>query len=112
MQVKEQDGSVKTVSITSSTKFTIAGKLKDQATRQREIDAYNAQVNLLLKDPEKNKAALAAMQLPPAQEVTPATASDFTVGDAVVINTAGAGSNGVYTATTVTKNAPATVTSS
>lgn len=108
MQIKDQTtGGADSISITANTKVQLAGALKDQATQQKELAAYNAQVTTLMKDPIKNKAALAAMRIPLAQTVTPGTLSDLAVGDEVMVSASSITSGNVYVATLISKSTAA-----
>jgi hypothetical protein len=105
MQLKDAtQGATDIVSINTNTKFEIAGKLKDPATIQKDLAAYNAQVALLMKDPIANKAALAALQVPSTQTVTPATLADFRVGDQVLVAATSIDASGTSVEATITKN--------
>jgi hypothetical protein len=105
LQIKDiNTGNIDSVSISSKTVIQIAGKIKDAVTQQKELAAYNAQVALLMNDPIKNKTALAAMQLPPTQEITPGNLSDLAVGDQVLLAASGVNSNDVYEAVSITKS--------
>ena len=105
MKVKALGSTTVAVAIDPSTKFQIAGALKDSVTVQQEFAAYNAQVGELMKDPVKNQTALAALQLPSTQTMAPTTLSDFKVGDQVLVEASSATSNGVLTAAIITKSA-------
>jgi hypothetical protein len=108
MKIKlASDGTVSTVTFGSNTQFGIAGHMKDDATIQKELDAYNAQVAELRKDPVQNEAALAAMRVPPTQITYPAKISDFAVGDSVLVQVpqaSTANATGTYLATSIIKN--------
>ena len=104
MKVKAPDASIATVLIGADTKFQIAGPSKDPATIQKELDAYNAQVALLMKDSVKNKAALAALYIPPTVITYPATLADFKVDDHVLVVANSINASGAYVATILTKN--------
>jgi hypothetical protein len=91
------------VVIGAATQFEIVGQFKDPATIQKELAAYNAQVDDLLKDPVKNKAALAAMRVPSPQTVTPATLADFKVGDQILVAATSTDASGAYIATVISK---------
>lgn len=105
MKVKDSNtGAVDTVAISANTKLQLGGKVKDTATQQQDLAAYNAQVTTLMKDPVKNQAALAALQIPSAQIMTSATLADFRVGDTVLITASSVDSSGTYVATVITKN--------
>jgi hypothetical protein len=106
MKVKAQGGNIATVLISTDTKLQIAGPSKDPVTIQKELDAYNAQVALLMKDPVKNKAALAALYVPPTIITYPATPADFKVGDQILVVASVIDANGAYVATILTKNSP------
>lgn len=106
LQIKDiNTGTTDSVSINSKTAIQIAGKIKDTITQQKELAAYNAQVALLMQDPLKNRAALAAMQLPPTQEITPGKLSDLVMGDHVMVAASGVDSTGVYEAVSITQSA-------
>lgn len=107
LQIKDKGGAVVAVSVAANTPVKLAGKMKDAATRQKELDAYNAQVNQLIQDPVKNKAALAALELPPLQEVSPISFSDLHMGDTVLVAANGTDAAGAYSALSVTKSAAA-----
>jgi hypothetical protein len=102
-QVKDQTGAINLVSVDANTKLQLAGKLADAATQQKNMTAYNAQVTQLLQDPVKNKAALASMQFPQAQQISPIPFSALQVGDSVLVVAGSVDSNGTYSANTVTK---------
>lgn len=105
MQVKDQNtGKTYAISITPTTKIQLAGATKDAATQQKELAAYNAQVALLLKDPVKNKTALAAMRVPSVQEVTPITLADLKIGDLVMVSASSITSDNVYVAAIISKS--------
>jgi hypothetical protein len=95
---------VDTIAISANTTLQIGGKIKDSATQQKELAAYNAGVTTLLKDPVKNQAALAALRLPSTEVLTPATLADFSVGDVVLVSAGSIDASGTYIATIVTKN--------
>jgi hypothetical protein len=103
-QIKDSGGNVHTVSIGSNTKVQLAGAIKDAVTQQNELAAYNAQVQTLMQDPVKNKAALAALQFPTAQVLTPGTVADLAVGDSVTVAASSITSGGVYVAVAIYKN--------
>jgi hypothetical protein len=111
MQIKDQmTGSTDTVSITSGTQVQLAGALKDAATFQKELAAYNVQVQMLMKDPIKNKMALAAMQVPINQEVSPGTLADLAVGNSVMVVTSNITSGNVYVASSIYKSTATALT--
>lgn len=102
MKVKGSDGSgVDTVAITAGTQFELLGPPKDSTAMQKEYNDYNAQVAELMKDPQKNKAALAALRAPIPQTLLPATLADFAVGDQVQINASSTDATGAYVATLI-----------
>jgi hypothetical protein len=103
LQIKDETGTTDTVSVTADTVVQIGGKMKDMVTQQKELAAYNQQVNALMQDPVKNKEALAALRLPLAREFTPATFNDLAVGDLVTV-TASSTATGAYVAVIITKN--------
>ena len=105
MQIKDQNtGKTYEVSITPATKIQLAGAVKDPATIQTQLAAYNAQVAVLMKDPVKNKAALAAMQVPSVQDVTPLTLADLKIGDLVMVVASSITSGNVYVAASISKS--------
>lgn len=104
IKVKTADGSIASLAIDANTKFESLGPVKSTAEMQKEMDAYNAQVKLLLQDPVKNKEALAALVPPPPQARTPMTLADFTVGEQVEAAAVSKNSSGVYIAYSIVKD--------
>jgi hypothetical protein len=104
LQIKDQTGAIDSVSVTANTKIQIAGALKTKAAFQNDIDAYNAQVKALLQDPVKNKAALAGIQMPSDQEITPGVFTDIAIGDQVLITASSIATDGTYVAALISKN--------
>ena len=104
MKVKAADGSIATILTGANTTFQIGGPSKDQATIQKELAAYNAQITNLLKDPVKNKAALAALHTPLTQITYPATITDFKIGDKVLVVASSINASGAYVVTILTRS--------
>jgi hypothetical protein len=63
--------------------------------------AYNAQVNQLMQDPQKNAAALKAMTVPSTFNQNVLALSDFKVGDYVFVTPGAKNSDGSYAAVLV-----------
>ena len=104
LQIKERGtNAVDTISVTTNTDLELGGPMKDNATQQKELAAYNEQIKILIKDPEANKAALAAMKLPSPQILTPIVLSALQAGDAVVVAANNSDPKGVYPAVSVIK---------
>ena len=81
----DSGGTVAAVSTDGNTSFVLRGPVKDQETQQKDLDAYNQQLSILLKDPETNKNKIAALQLP-FYFTTPSIAqSDIKAGDSVSV---------------------------
>lgn len=76
-------GQAYTVSTNSDTKVILVGAQKNPVLYQKEMDAYYAQVKLLMQDPIKNKAALASLTIPDPVELKTGTLADLVVGDTV-----------------------------
>lgn len=109
MQLKDQTtGSEDSISIAADTKVQIDGAIKDPSTQQKELAAYNAHVQTLIQDPIKNKAALAALQVPTGQAVTAGTLSDLAPGDFVMVTASSVASGNVYVASLISKSAAST----
>ena len=83
--VKDNSGATKSITLVPNATVKLEGAIKDPVTTQKELDAYNAQVALLLKDSIKNKAALAAMQQPTPRVITRGALSDLHTGDTISV---------------------------
>ena len=105
LQIKDSlTQNVYTFSVTAMTKVQLLGAFKDQVEYQKELDAYNAQVKVLLQDPIKNKAALAALRLPAAQLTSSITIDDLNVGDSVMVEASSDTANNNYIANIIFKS--------
>ena len=89
LQIKDDKGPTDNFTTNADTKVQLLGVYKDKATQQSELAAYNAQITALMKDPQANKAALAAMQMPSIRVITAGTLADLKVGDNVAVFTNG-----------------------
>ena len=103
--VKTDSGSV-SVSVTSATTFAEQETLKSSTTQQAELDEYNALVQKLFEDPEKNKARLERMLPPPLFTERPILFSDLKEGDEIMIISDGKNSAGSYDALNIIKVGP------
>jgi uncharacterized protein GlcG (DUF336 family) len=101
LKVKNIQNTVTAVVVNADTKIEKLGPQKDAATVQQEFAAYNAKVAELMKDPQTNKAALAAMQAPIPQTFVAMNFADLKVGDQVQINANTTDASGAYVATLV-----------
>lgn len=94
-----------TVSTNADTRI-LASTNTPNAQQDSELQAYNERVVSLMKDPQKNKAALEHMLLPLPVKTTAISLSDIKVGDRLSIQ--GAGSAGSYTALRIVRLSPDT----
>jgi hypothetical protein len=100
MQVKTPEKNV-TFTISSDTKFLTSTTQKSAAEYNQEMTAYNAQVALLMEDPQKNAAALKALTVPPTFNQKILALSDFKVGDSVFVTPGAKNNDGSYAAVSV-----------
>lgn len=91
LSIKTNQGKVMEGQITSNAKVTIVGAAKSLQVYQLELDAYNAKVTELLKDPEKNRVELENLSLPISSVETPSSVADIKLGDSLAVTFDGGG---------------------
>jgi len=94
------------VSANGDTKIQLIGSQKDPAKYKKEMDAYYAQIKLLMQDPIKNKDALLLLTIPAPVELQPGTLADFAVGDSIEATAASPVTNKSFTAVKIVKLPP------
>ncbi len=100
LTIKLLGGGTQITLLTSSTQYVKQGVMKDTATQESDLAAYNAQIKTLMADPVKNESALEHMNLPLPYETTMVSPSAVTVGSSVVVIANNNGSS-TYQAITV-----------
>jgi hypothetical protein len=73
------------VSINAGTKIERVGPQKNSAEYQKEMDAYYAQIKLLMQDPVKNKVELSSLVIPTPIQLTSDTPASLALGDVVEV---------------------------
>jgi hypothetical protein len=96
-------GQAYTVATDAQTQIELAGQPKSQVEYQKEMGAYNAQIQQLIQDPVKNKTVLASLVLPIPIELKPIALASLQVGDAVEVTAASAITGTSFTAKTIVK---------
>ena len=99
-------GQTYTVATNAKTQIEIAGQPKSQVEYQKEMSAYNVQVQQLMQDPVKNKAALASLVLPIPIELKSATFADVIAGDSIEVTAASPITGTSFTAVKIVKYPP------
>lgn len=74
------------VLVSAETRVVEMGELKDQASQDRELAAYNAKIKELMQDPEKNRAELERLAIPPVFVEKSLRLSELASGDNVTID--------------------------
>ncbi|HEY6020740.1 MAG TPA: hypothetical protein VIY48_12845 [Candidatus Paceibacterota bacterium] len=100
LEVKTPETTVN-FSLSSNTQFYKPGTKKSNVEYSQEMQAYNAKVAELAKDPVKNAEALKAMNVPSQFNQIALKLSDFKVGDYVFVTPGAKNGDGSYTAALV-----------
>jgi hypothetical protein len=85
ISVTTEEGGVSKAQITSKTKIVAVGEPKTAAQVDQDLQTYNAKITQLMKDPEANKQALMALELPSTNIETATTISALKTGDKVSV---------------------------
>ncbi len=94
-----EDGSTAAARITPETRIVKSdGSQKDPGIQKAELDAYNAKIDELRKDEEKNRAALETLMMPNPFVEKAIQLSDIKAGDSVTVFSFNKNSDGSYDA--------------
>lgn len=86
------------LAVVESTQLVIQGMLKDTAVRDKELEAFRLESQVLAQNSDKNHEELQKLIAPSIYQETPARISDVSVGDQIFAYVDGQESDGTYSA--------------